>query len=501
MLRKKIGVKMSATGLIRSSMAPNCFVSDRISPAAKAPMMSAVPARSAKTHSRNRKAKADTTNTPRTRIRSTRPKSRGATFRPIHRARKRNATATPRIRSAPCRLNAVPAASPETTLKITSPMTSSITAAPRIRRASRLCSTCRSLSTRPVIPTEVAVSVAPTKMAVVSESADVCSTPCQLDRQYRKPSPNGTATPTTATAVAAVPTRIMALRSVSSPISNSSTTTPTWASSRNTEASGSSGPIGITLRKPAPSRMPAKSSPITAGWPRRSNASPANFPASSMIANTRKNRATSIPPAAPSRSGRPAASAHVGGLKRLRRLGMEVERMVEQREIDGLAVLGLDHDFPRRRPPHDPDLLGLAWETDILRGRLDPAADRTDVEGDLDLAPRDVGALLARLVRDRYVGVVADDLAAHHRVRVALPREPEPEPALERFEHRVVHFLRQRRLGGLVVEGQYGDGLDVRQPAAGEAVQAPAERDGQRATGARAKSQDRAPRPYRPRPP
>src|SRR5437773_1695793 len=281
MLRKKIGVKMSATGLIRSSMAPNCFVSDRISPAAKAPMMSAVPARSARTHSRSRKAKADTTNTPRTRIRSTRPKSRGATFRPIHRARKRNATATP----------------------------------------------------------------------------------------------------TTATAVAAVPTRIMALRSVSSPISNSSTTTPTWASSRNTEASGSSGPIGITLRKPAPSRMPAKSSPITAGWPRRSNASPANFPASSMIANTRKNRATSIPPAAPSRSGRPAASAHVGGLKRLRRLGMEVERMVEQREIDGLAVLGLDHDFPRRRPPHDPDLLGRGWETDILRGRLDPAADRTVVEG------------------------------------------------------------------------------------------------------------------------
>src|SRR5690348_6765997 len=218
-------------------------------------------------------------------------------------------------------------------------------------------------------------------MAVVIGSTEVCSTPCQPDRQYRKPSPNGTATPTTATAVAAVPTRIMALRSVSSPISNSSTTTPTWASNRNTGVSGSSAAIGITLRKPAPSTMPASSSPITAGWPRRSNASPANFPASSMIANTVKKRATSIPPAAPRMTGKPAARAQMGGLKRLRRLGMEVEGVVEQREIDALVVLGLDHDLPRRRTPHDLDLLGLGRETDILRGGLNPAADGAVVEG------------------------------------------------------------------------------------------------------------------------
>src|SRR6266576_762914 len=380
MLRKKMGVKMSATGLIRSSMTPNCFVSDRMSPAANAPMMSAVPARSARTQSSSRNAKADTTSTPRTRIRSTRPKSRGASFSPIQRATKRNATATPRMRSAPCRLNAVPAASPETTPRITSPMTSSITAAPRMRRASRLCSTWRSLSTRAVIPTEVAVSVAPTKMAVTRGSAEVCSYPCHPDAQYRKPKPNGTATPTAATAVAAAPTRIMALRSVSSPISNSSTTTPTCASSRNTGVSGSSAPIGITLRKPAPSRMPTSSSPITAGWPRRSNTSPANFPASNMIANTVKKRATSMPPAAPRTRGRPAARAHVGRLKRLRRLGMEVEGVVEQREVDGLVVLGLDHDLPRRRPSGDPDLLGLGREPDILCVGLDAAADRAVVE-------------------------------------------------------------------------------------------------------------------------
>src|SRR6266850_640320 len=517
-----------------------------MSPAANAPMMSAVPARSARTQSSSRNAKADTTRMPRTRIRSTTPNSRGASFSPIHRATNRNATATPRMRTAPCRLNAVPAASPETTPRITSPMTSSITAAPRIRRASKLCSTWRSLSTRPVIPTEVAVRVAPTKRAVVSGSAAVCSYPCQPERQYRKPRTNGTATPTTATAVAAVPTRIVALRSVSSPISNNSTTTPTWASSRNTGVSGSSAPIGMTLRNPAPSRMPARSSPITAGCPRRSNASPANFAASSMIANTVKKRATSISPAAPSTRGRPAARAHRGGLKRLRRLGMEVEGVIEQRELDRLAVLGLDHDLPRRRPPRDFNLLGLGRETDILRGGLDAAADRAvvqgvdellesdlaargflgrrvvaglteplplpqrlafplienlDVDADLDLALRDIGAALARPVRCRHIGVVAGDLAAHHRVRVALPRDAEPEPTLERFEHRVVHFLRERRLGGLVVERQDGDGLDVRQAAAGEAVQAAAEREAERANGARAKSQDRAPRPCPPRPP
>src|SRR5439155_14472358 len=109
--------------------------------------------------------------------------------------------------------------------------------------------------------------------------------------------------------------------------------------------------------------MPAKSSPITAGCPRRSNASPANFPASSVIANTVKKRATSIPPAAPSTRGRPAARAHRGGLKGLRRLGMEVEGVVEQREGDGLAVFGLDHDLARRRPSYDADLLGLGRET------------------------------------------------------------------------------------------------------------------------------------------
>src|SRR2546429_9829825 len=99
-----------------------------------------------------------------------------------------------------------------------------------------------------------------------------------------------------------------------------------------------------------------------------------------MTVNSGNERDTSIPPAAPSSSGKAAARAHRGRLKRLRRLGMEVEGVVEQRKVDGLAVFGLDDDLPRGRPSDDPDLLGLGRETDILRGSLDPAADRAVIE-------------------------------------------------------------------------------------------------------------------------
>src|SRR5213076_3547796 len=58
-----------------------------------------------------------------------------------------------------------------------------------------------------------------------------------------------------------------------------------------------------------------------------------------------------------------------------------------------------------------------------------PLSENLDVDGDLDLALRDVGAALARLIRDRHVGVVTGDLATHHRVRVALPRDTESAPA------------------------------------------------------------------------
>src|SRR5207244_13455665 len=70
-----------------------------------------------------------------------------------------------------------------------------------------------------------------------------------------------------------------------------------------------------------------------------------------------------------------------------------------------------------------------------------------------------------------------------------------------RLEHGMVHLLGERGLGGLVVEGQNRDGLDVREPAAVESVETAREREGERANDARAKSRDRTPRSCPPRPP
>src|SRR2546430_4201465 len=161
----------------------------------------------------------------------------------------------------------------------------------------------------------------------------------------------------------------MARRSVSSPISNNSTTTPTSASRRNTGVRGSSGPTGMTFRNPAPSRMPAISSPITAGCPRRSKASPASFAATSITASTVKKRAKSPPPAAPSRSGTPVTSAHARRLEGLSRLRMEVEAVVEEREVDRLAVQRFNHDLARRRAADDLDLLRSEEHTSELQSQ------------------------------------------------------------------------------------------------------------------------------------
>src|SRR5207244_12743710 len=113
----------------------------------------------------------------------------------------------------------------------------------------------------------------------------------------------------------------------------------------------------------------------------------------------------------------------------------------------------------------------------------------------------DVGGTLARWKRARHVGVVAHHLAAHHRVRVFFARRSQPEATLERLEHRVVDLFGERRLRRLIVERQDGDGLDVRQAAAGEAVDARREREGERASDGRARSRDRTwPRNPPPRP-
>src|SRR5207247_2123234 len=114
-----------------------------------------------------------------------------------------------------------------------------------------------------------------------------------------------------------------------------------------------------------------------------------------------------------------------------------------------------------------------------------------DVYGDLHLTLGHVGAALAGLKRDRHVGVVASPPSPPHRVGVAPAGRPQPEAALERLEDRVVDVLGERRLRRLVVERQNRDGLDVRQAAAGEAVDARREREGEGASDGRARWRDR----------
>src|SRR2546427_70491 len=181
MLKKNSGVKMSATGFIPFSIISNWFVPDRMIPAANAPMMRADPARAARAARSSRKANAETRSTPRTRIRFTNPKMRGASAVPSATAATRNPTATASVRTTPSALTAAPAASPETTPRITRPSTSSITAAPRMSRASVESMRFRSESTRAGIPTDVAQHARPEHDAS-DKLAQHCRLPQPLDQ-------------------------------------------------------------------------------------------------------------------------------------------------------------------------------------------------------------------------------------------------------------------------------------------------------------------------------
>src|SRR3989442_1753888 len=378
MLKKNSGVKMAATGFIPFSMISNWFVPERMIPAANAPMMRADPARGARGGRSSRKAKAETRSPRRPRIGSTTPKRGGASAVPSAPAATRTPTGTASVRTTPSALTAAPAASPETTPRITRPSTSSITAAPRMSRASVESMRFRSESTRAVIRTDVAVSVASTKIATIIASPNGAGA-CSDDTQYRKPKRNGAATPTRATAIANAPTRAIAFKSVSRPISNSSTTTPISARNAMIKPRGSPAPVGMTRSTLDPSTMPATSSPSTAGCPSRSTSSPENLPARSISPSTAKNRTTSPPPpAAPSRSGGRAAQSHA--LQRQRDVGMEREGVVEEREVDRLAVLRVDLDLAGRSPPDDPDVPRRVRQPDLLHGGLEPALDGAVVE-------------------------------------------------------------------------------------------------------------------------
>src|SRR2546428_7959678 len=79
---------------------------------------------------------------------------------------------------------------------------------------------------------------------------------------------------------------------------------------------------------------------------------------------------------------------------------------------------------------------------------------------------------LARLEREWHVRFVAHDAPAHDGVGVGLGGGAQPESPLEGLEHRVVDFFGQGRLRRLVVKRQDGDGPDVGQASAREAVEA-----------------------------
>src|SRR2546426_10008208 len=55
-------------------------------------------------------------------------------------------------------------------------------------------------------------------------------------------------------------------------------------------------------------------------------------------------------------------------LHRLRDVGMELEGVVEEREIDRLAVLRVDLDLAGRSPADDPDVPRRVRQPDLLHG-------------------------------------------------------------------------------------------------------------------------------------
>src|SRR5262245_48220313 len=131
-----------------------------------------------------------------------------------------------------------------------------------------------------------------------------------------------------------------------------------------------------------PRRTPASSSPRTAGWPIRSAASPSSFAEARMAASTRKKRATFTPSAAAARGKAVARTAiatraRPDPLKRGFGARAEEEGVLEEREIDTIAVFGLDGDpLPRAIDPE-----ARVPPEDGVGGGREPTADHGVVHG------------------------------------------------------------------------------------------------------------------------
>ena len=174
----------------------------------------------------------------------------------------RNPTATNTIQSTPATDTEPDVASRTTTVRMTSPMTSSATAAPRTVRDSTIASALRSPKTRGVMPTLVAVQRGTDEQCLARRRHpdDSGRTPTPADERHRRRRRLATraATP--------CPTaRELAEARARSPTSSSSRMTPSSASTRSTSL------FSTQVRAPTgPMRMPARISPTTAGTLMRS---------------------------------------------------------------------------------------------------------------------------------------------------------------------------------------------------------------------------------------
>ena len=170
----------------------------------------------------------------------------------------------------------VACANATTTDSTTIPMTSSMTAAPRIVDPSRDLRTPSSISVCAEMLTLVAVRMVPTKSPSQNTgrpNADAIAMPPAI----------GSTTPPAADQNATWPTRRSSARSVSRPATNISRTTPTSARSWTIAMSDGPSAPGANARHPStssavgPSTRPARISPKTAGWPSRLAAAPASL--------------------------------------------------------------------------------------------------------------------------------------------------------------------------------------------------------------------------------
>ena len=214
--------------------------------------------------------------------------SRGTNTMPNAPATSRNPNAKPTVETRPP-MSTDPCSTMRVTIvKITRPITSSATAAPRTMRASVEESALRSPKTRAVMPTLVAASAAPRKSDAFTDSPRI--------EPAKYPDDIGTATPMMATRTDARPTLRNSSRSISRPTSANKMMTPTSARTRMASL-GSTKP-----RREGPIMMPATISPITAGTPTRSDTSAAALAIIKIRARSRKIAPQSREPPAASRA-------------------------------------------------------------------------------------------------------------------------------------------------------------------------------------------------------